>query len=239
MVREGGLLDSVLRSGTRFWHSRVSLTPEPESWSGAKSRGFQVYPGFSGMPAKDTVAIADFGPKPPSDSRLRARNTSRRTTISTRVSLRIWSGETSTVKTRGCCKETVGTRKRNETGQRVVREETWMDGERERSFENQQEITTLTVIWARQLVSPQPKLGPVPQSRDTREPASMSSARSGGLAERPASWRSRTGSFWMDGWRQPVLGFSSSAFPASLEISAFLLNVSFKFQYVGYVGRSR
>ena len=27
---------------------------------------------------------------------------------------------------------------------------------------NQQEITTLTVIWARQLVSPQPKLGPVP-----------------------------------------------------------------------------
>ena len=29
-------------------------------------------------------------------------------------------------------------------------------------FGNQQEITTLTVIWARQLVSPQPKLGPVP-----------------------------------------------------------------------------
>ena len=29
-------------------------------------------------------------------------------------------------------------------------------------FMNQQEITTLTVIWARQLVSPQPKLGPVP-----------------------------------------------------------------------------
>ena len=29
-------------------------------------------------------------------------------------------------------------------------------------FINQQEITTLTVIWARQLVSPQPKLGPVP-----------------------------------------------------------------------------
>ena len=30
-------------------------------------------------------------------------------------------------------------------------------------LENQQEITTLTVIWARQLVvSPQPKLGPVP-----------------------------------------------------------------------------
>ena len=31
-------------------------------------------------------------------------------------------------------------------------------------FENQQDITTLTVIWARQLVSPQPKLagaGPV------------------------------------------------------------------------------
>ena len=27
-------------------------------------------------------------------------------------------------------------------------------------LENQQEITTLTVIWARQLVSPQPKLGP-------------------------------------------------------------------------------
>jgi len=26
-------------------------------------------------------------------------------------------------------------------------------------LENQQEITTLTVIWARQLVSPQPKLG--------------------------------------------------------------------------------
>ena len=36
-------------------------------------------------------------------------------------------------------------------------------GEREREIlENQQEITTLTVIWARQLVSPQPKLGPVP-----------------------------------------------------------------------------
>jgi len=46
-------------------------------------------------------------------------------------------------------------------------------------FENQQEITTLTVIWARQLVSPQPKLGPVP-----REPAPLSSTRSGGLAER-------------------------------------------------------
>ena len=188
-----------------FWHSRVSLTPEPESWSGlwGEIPGiFQVYPGFSGMPAKDTVAIADFGPKPPSDSRLRARNTSRRTTISTRVSLRIWSGETSTVKTRGCCKETVGTRKRNETGQRVVREETWMDGEREReSFENQQEITTLTVIWARQLVSPQPKLGPVPQSRDTREPASISSARSGGLAERPASWRSLY-RFFLDGWME-------------------------------------
>ena len=31
-------------------------------------------------------------------------------------------------------------------------------------LENQQEITTVTVsvIWARQLVSPQPKLGPVP-----------------------------------------------------------------------------
>ena len=29
-------------------------------------------------------------------------------------------------------------------------------------LEDQQEITTLTVIWARQLVSPQPKLGPVP-----------------------------------------------------------------------------
>ena len=29
-------------------------------------------------------------------------------------------------------------------------------------FKDQQEITTLTVIWARQLVSPQPKLGPVP-----------------------------------------------------------------------------
>jgi len=29
-------------------------------------------------------------------------------------------------------------------------------------FINQQEITTLTVISARQLVSPQPKLGPVP-----------------------------------------------------------------------------
>ena len=29
-------------------------------------------------------------------------------------------------------------------------------------FEDQQEITTVTVIWARQLVSPQPKLGPVP-----------------------------------------------------------------------------
>ena len=29
-------------------------------------------------------------------------------------------------------------------------------------FINQQEITTVTVIWARQLVSPQPKLGPVP-----------------------------------------------------------------------------
>ena len=29
-------------------------------------------------------------------------------------------------------------------------------------LENQQEITTFTVIWARQLVSPQPKLGPVP-----------------------------------------------------------------------------
>jgi len=29
-------------------------------------------------------------------------------------------------------------------------------------FEDQQEITTITVIWARQLVSPQPKLGPVP-----------------------------------------------------------------------------
>ena len=29
-------------------------------------------------------------------------------------------------------------------------------------FEDQQEITTLKVIWARQLVSPQPKLGPVP-----------------------------------------------------------------------------
>ena len=28
-------------------------------------------------------------------------------------------------------------------------------------LENQQEITTLTVIWARQLVSPQPKLGPI------------------------------------------------------------------------------
>ena len=28
-------------------------------------------------------------------------------------------------------------------------------------FETQQEITTLTVIWARQLLSPQPKLGPV------------------------------------------------------------------------------
>ena len=27
-------------------------------------------------------------------------------------------------------------------------------------FEDQQEITTVTVIWARQLVSPQPKLGP-------------------------------------------------------------------------------
>ena len=35
--------------------------------------------------------------------------------------------------------------------------------EREREIlENQQEITTLTVIWAWQLVSPQPKLGPVP-----------------------------------------------------------------------------
>ena len=34
-------------------------------------------------------------------------------------------------------------------------------GERE-ILENQPEITTLTVIWARQLVSPQPKLGPVP-----------------------------------------------------------------------------
>ena len=29
-------------------------------------------------------------------------------------------------------------------------------------FKDQQEITTFTVIWARQLVSPQPKLGPVP-----------------------------------------------------------------------------
>ena len=29
-------------------------------------------------------------------------------------------------------------------------------------FEDKQEITTLTEIWARQLVSPQPKLGPVP-----------------------------------------------------------------------------
>ena len=35
------------------------------------------------------------------------------------------------------------------------------DSERE-IFEDQQEITTLTVIWPRQLVSPQPKLGPVP-----------------------------------------------------------------------------
>ena len=31
-----------------------------------------------------------------------------------------------------------------------------------KEFENRQEVTTLTVIWARQLVSPQPKLGPVP-----------------------------------------------------------------------------
>ena len=49
----------VLHSG----NSRVSLTPESESWSGAKSEAkprnpaklpgiFQVNPGFSGMPAK-------------------------------------------------------------------------------------------------------------------------------------------------------------------------------------------
>ena len=36
-------------------------------------------------------------------------------------------------------------------------------------FEDQQEITTLTVIWARQLVNHQPKLEPVPCSRE--EPA--------------------------------------------------------------------
>ena len=41
-------------------------------------------------------------------------------------------------------------------------------------------ITTLTVIWARQLVSPQPKLGPVPYPR---EPAPINSTRSRG--ERP------------------------------------------------------
>ena len=35
-------------------------------------------------------------------------------------------------------------------------------------FENQQEITTITVIWARQLVSPQPKLGPVPLAERQR-----------------------------------------------------------------------
>jgi len=29
-------------------------------------------------------------------------------------------------------------------------------------FEDQQEITAVAEIWARQLVSPQPKLGPVP-----------------------------------------------------------------------------
>ena len=34
--------------------------------------------------------------------------------------------------------------------------------EKREMIENQQEITSLTVIWARQLVSPQPKLGPVP-----------------------------------------------------------------------------
>ena len=85
--QEGGALGGWFAGfGAPFWHSsswhsRVSLTPEPESWSGlwGEIPGiFQVYPGFSGMPAKDTVAIADFGPKPPSDSRLRARNTSRR-----------------------------------------------------------------------------------------------------------------------------------------------------------------
>ena len=37
-------------------------------------------------------------------------------------------------------------------------------------FINQQEITTLTVIWARQLVSPQPKLGPVSLPLSRRSP---------------------------------------------------------------------
>jgi len=43
----------------------------------------------------------------------------------------------------------------------TLRREIFFPSERE-IFINQQEITTLTVIWARQLVSPQPKLGPVP-----------------------------------------------------------------------------
>ena len=89
------------------------------------------------MPAKDTVAIADFGPKPPTTLRLAAQSPKHISTYDdfhASFLENLVRGETSTVKTRGCCKETVGTRKRNETGQRVVREETWMDGEREREF---------------------------------------------------------------------------------------------------------
>ena len=46
-------------------------------------------------------------------------------------------------------------------GERVEREMTEI-------FEDQQEITTLKVIWARQLVSPQPKLGPGPVAERAR-----------------------------------------------------------------------
>jgi hypothetical protein len=64
---------------------------------------------------------------------------------------------------------------------------------RERFLETNKKITTLTVTWARQLVSPQaqPKLGPVPYVRP-REPAPMSSIDAvGGLAERLTSERER------------------------------------------------
>ena len=72
-----------------------------------------------------------------------------------------------------------------------------IESERE-IFENQQEITTLTVIWARQLVSPQPKLGPVPERRVGRHarPTCVWSSPAARVPER--SWpvhcaRARTG----------------------------------------------
>jgi len=78
-------------------------------------------------------------------------------------------------------------RRRPTLGTGLARTGTNTGTPREQCCAKQEETATLTVIWARQLVNHQPKLEPVPCSRE--EPAPTSSTRSRGLAERPASWR--------------------------------------------------